>query len=82
MPATDFPTFKREKNSKGKPGPADTEIESVRVERADNGFTVHTHRRVKKSLIHKFETMGYMEPERSVFESTDAMLEHIGKVFG
>ena len=78
----DYPTFSKEKNSKRKPSLGDTEIESVNIERADNGFSVRVHRRVKPELIHKFETLGYMDAEKTVHESVESMMDQVVSIFG
>jgi hypothetical protein len=60
---------------KAKPG--DFELESVRIERASNGYTVAKHFRLKRDVLAE----GYREPESAVFNNAGEMIEYVRDCF-
>ena len=57
--------------------PSDYKLESVRVERASNGYTVTKHFRVKRYVVAE----GYREPESAVFNNAGEMLDYVRTCF-
>jgi len=62
------------------PRPQDLELDSIRIEPADNGYTVNVSRRLKREL--RGVDYMYPEPERAVFTDMHEMLQFIGGKFG
>lgn len=57
-------------------------IRHMMIEPSDNGGFMTTTHSMPDSTGDKMRDMGYMEPEKSVHETTDSMMDHVGKTFG
>ena len=58
------------------------ELESIRIESAENGWMVSCAYAPPKPKKGDKGPMPYQEPERYVYESADAVLKKIGSVLG
>lgn len=71
------PAPKKSSSGKGK-------VHRMTIDKADNGFTVRTHRR-NPDAAKRTARMGYMpepEPDEHVFNSPDEMGAHVMSQFG
>lgn len=57
-------------------------IRHITIEPSDNGGHMMSVHHESDDTEDKMQSMGYMKPEKSVHETTDSMMEHLGKVVG
>ncbi len=58
------------------------ETSHVRIEPAENGFTVEHHKRLKKKFENQHHMSGgYQEPEQHVFADAASMHDHLKTIF-